>query len=344
MFAQSVPYSIIYGHCLNADVQAALKLVGEAKQSSLTGSDANFVANFELRFGGEVDRSNFLFSRDESLIELLTYYRDYWRASLLNPLANFDSSLAVNVSKLLGSAFRINHRTGQSLPTDTLNRYLKSYIGQKGFHTAGYGRTGKLLDLLVWKSESDSVFEFSVDDETLRAPVVFLSNFITLGWEEYATLDRYYPGGWTTRDALYCVQKAYKIGTENFLVNYLCHEARHFADYKLFPKLSSADLEYRAKLTELSKLEKNLYPTLSQFISQSDSKSSSAHPLANYYVIRDVSRLLFNKDFETELSAWRRIPVAEIHAASERALRHNTKQLLGQGKDVEQYINTSLNK
>ena len=40
--------------------------------------------------------------------------------------------------------------------------------------------------------------------------------------------------------------------SETFLVSYLKHEARHFADTLDFPNLSGADLEYRAKLTELA--------------------------------------------------------------------------------------------
>ena len=43
------------------------------------------------------------------------------------------------------------------------------------------------------------------------------------------------------------------------MISYLAHESRHFEDYQLFPKLKSADLEYRAKLTELSMANETLY-------------------------------------------------------------------------------------
>lgn len=48
------------------------------------------------------------------------------------------------------------------------------------------------------------------------------------------------------------VKQAYKVGSSTFKVHYLAHEAQHFADYKTYPKLSQEDLEYRAKLAELS--------------------------------------------------------------------------------------------
>ena len=53
-------------------------------------------------------------------------------------------------------------------------------------------------------------------------------------------------------DTLYCVEWAYAPDTENFEVSYLKHEAQHLADFQRFPGLPSAELEYRAKLTELA--------------------------------------------------------------------------------------------
>ena len=79
-----------------------------------------------------------------------------------------------------------------------------------------------------------------------------MEDFATLGWMEYATLGAHHPGGWTEEEGIYCVKKAYDVNSENFKISYLTHEARHFADKKLWPDLKSADLEYRAKLTELN--------------------------------------------------------------------------------------------
>lgn len=86
-----------------------------------------------------------------------------------------------------------------------------------------------------------------------------MDEFVTLGWTEFATMDKYHPGGWATDDALNCVKKAYDVSSETFLISYLAHEGRHCSDYKHFPKLrNSADLEYRAKLTELSMADSTL--------------------------------------------------------------------------------------
>ncbi len=53
--------------------------------------------------------------------------------------------------------------------------------------------------------------------------------------------------------ALFCVAKAYDTTKEYFAVSYLSHEAQHFSDQKNYSNIPSWHLEYRAKLTELSK-------------------------------------------------------------------------------------------
>jgi len=101
---------------------------------------------------------------------------------------------------------------------------------------------------LPGKTKKIPFSKFNLLDEELKVKVVLMTDFATLGWEEYATLGTYYPGGWATDDALYCVKDAYDLNSETFLVSYLAHESRHFSDYKLFDKkLSGAELEYRAK-------------------------------------------------------------------------------------------------
>ena len=115
---------------------------------------------------------------------------------------------------------------------------------------------------MVWKTEKDTIYKIKYDGKITSVKVYNIDKFITLGWEQYATLGRHYPRGWATSDALYCFADAYDLKSENFLISFINHEGRHFADYKLFPKLKgigAADLEYRAKLTELSLLTKELY-------------------------------------------------------------------------------------
>lgn len=191
----------------------------------------------------------------------------------------------------------------------------------------------------MWKSEKDTTYEFSIYAEKINVPVIFMNDFITLGWQEYATLGVSTPGGWTGHnDSLYCVRNLYDLNSEYFLVKFLCHEGRHFADSKLFPKLSSADLEYRAKLTELSLFKEKLYKTINMFIYNANYESDNPHSVANYCVIRDLSKVLFNVEFEKDTSKWGKISVKKINKSAYKLLRVNTSALEKQGAGVEKYI------
>jgi len=55
----------------------------------------------------------------------------------------------------------------------------------------------------------------------VTVPVVFLEEIVSMGWQEY------------------------------FHVNFIAHEAQHFADYKTYPKLLQIELEYRANHIQL---------------------------------------------------------------------------------------------
>ncbi len=66
----------------------------------------------------------------------------------------------------------------------------------------GLARPAGLYDLLVWRTEKDTTYSFAVNKDRLTVKVVFMDDFITLGWEEYATLGKLYPGGWATDQAL----------------------------------------------------------------------------------------------------------------------------------------------
>lgn len=334
--SMTIDYKKIYSSCLDGDVKTALSALELTDIKNLSEKDSEFKAKFESRFKNETDGSDYLESRKSQISDLLKIYRDYWRTALLDNSKNYDTLIFQNVSKFLSDNYL--PPGGLIDNEDSLDVYLKKYIGSFGLHTTGYGKTGKYFDLLVWTTENDTTYTFSLHNEETKADVVFMEDFITLGWEEYATLDRYYPGGWATKNALYCVRKAYDTESENFKISYLAHESRHFADYKIFPKLMSADLEYRAKLTELSMAQKTLYKTIEFFINNSNYESDNGHSVANYCVIRDLSGILFKNEFEKDIEKWKEISTEHIHKAAYDLLKENTESLMKEGTDVEKYI------
>ncbi|MEO8664506.1 MAG: hypothetical protein ABI462_03330 [Ignavibacteria bacterium] len=265
-----IDYPKIYAYCLDGDVASAITALDKIDINNLSEKDRNFLTRFENRFINNTDADS-LNSFPSPIADLQKIYRNYWRTSLLDNSKNYDTLLLNDLANFLTDDPKIAGTLIEN--EDTLNTYYIKYIESKGLHTTGFGKTGKYYDLLVWAAERDTTYNFLLHNENTSAEVVFMEDFISLGWQEYATLDRHYPGGWATKKALYCVRKAYDLESEQFLVSYLAHESRHFADYKLFPKLKSTDLEYRAKLTELSMAKTSLYKRSSRSIYTFKTKS-----------------------------------------------------------------------
>lgn len=299
-----IDYKRLYSFCLDADIPSALKCL-KLDTTKVSDKDRIFIENFTDRFISDRDKSSFIIDHHSSIDSLLSIFHSYWRSSLTDPSKIFDSVFVDNLNVFFSKEFL--NRNIPSIQNDSLDSYFNKYIKLKKLYaTDGIGKTGKLYDLLVWKTQKDTTYTFSVYNEIISANVVLMSDFITLGWEDYATLGRFYPGGWATDKSLYCVAKAYDLNSEDFLVSYLAHEGRHFKDYKSFPKLkNSADLEYRAKLTELSLAKKTLYKLIEFFIINANDESTSGHQIANYCVIRDLSKELFKNNFEKNIEKWK---------------------------------------
>ncbi|SHL29514.1 hypothetical protein [Flavobacterium chilense] len=322
-------YTKIYSLALDGNPRLALPLLEVDPTKKIAKKDLKFKTDFENRFKFEEDKSDFLETRKSKIDELLKIYRDYWRFSFLNKEKKTDTLIMKNVSNFLKTNFP--PAKNLTLNADSINIYQKKYISDLGYHTTGFGKTGGLYDLLVWKTEKDTIYNLNYDGKETPVKVFFMDDFVTLGWSEYATLGRYYPAGWATKEALFCVKKSYDLKSEAFRVSYIGHEGRHFADYKLFPNLKgvgSADLEYRGKLTELSLYSQDgLYKRLQFFINNGNYDSENGHSIAAFCVIRDLSRYLFHNDYEKDLEKWKSIPSKKINKAAAKLLEENTKSL-----------------
>lgn len=322
-----------YSFTLDGNIPEALKLAS----SDGVSLKQDVRDEFLKRFGGDKDQSEFLLQKNSPVSDLLVIYRDYWRRAFFGGDTG-GSDLKLGLTRFFNTKYAAGLRSDSTLNDDELDLFVKRYVNENGMHTTGFGMTGKFYDLLIWKNQSDTTYHFSLNGKDISPKVVFMTDFVTLGWEEYATLGKYYPGGWATKEAIFCVKDAYDLGSENFLVSYLAHEGQHFEDYKLFPELSSTDLEYRAKLVELAMASRTLYRTISFFISNADSSSTNPHTAANYFVIRDLSRALFRRDFISEAEQWEGVPENIINKESALLLESNTLELLSIGREVKNYI------
>lgn len=332
---KTLPYHQIYAYGMDANVSPVFSLL---EADDLTAEDLKFKTDFEARFKGASDTSEMPQLNEPGIAALLSIFRNYWRTSLLDNNSTFERELGMKVSSFLMKNY--SPVKGITISRDSLGVYVSRYIHSKGFFTTEkVDYTGRLIDLMIWKKQDTRVYDVRLSKHETQAVTVFLlTDFVTLGWMEYATLGEHHAGGWTTDDALYCVKKSYDLESEHFKISYLAHEGRHFADKRLWPKLRSADLEYRAKLTELSLAKTTALHLIRFFIQNSNKDSKNPHQIANYCVIRDLSRALFNTDYESDPQKWEHIGIKTINKAAKRLLKGNTKSLRSRGAASTSFI------
>lgn len=329
----TLPYSEIYAYGMDANVTPIFKLLNK---DGLNAKDLKFKTTFEERFKGDADKT--IGTPNSQIETLISYFKSYWRKSLLDPDQNFERELAGNVVPFLMKNYPPVR--GKKVTRDSLGFYLRDYILEQGVYTTKeVTYQGRLIDLMVWKKQIPEVYQVDLGKGEIQdVPVYFMEDFATLGWMEYATLGAHHPGGWTETEGIYCVKKAYDLTSENFRISYLAHEARHFADKPLWPDLKSADLEYRAKLTELSLAQDTLFNLITFFSENSNSESENGHQIANYFVIRDLSKKLFKTEVETELEKWKTVGVKKINKAAMQLLKKHTKALNASGSSTQSLI------
>lgn len=330
-------YTKIYSLCLDANVKPALSLVESNSTKTLSPKDTKFKAEIENRFKFAEDKSSYLEDKKSAISNLHILFHDYWRKSLLDNNRDYDKEFADTLRSFFSAEYSVPR---SNITDDSLDVYFKKYVESKGLHSVGgISKTGRLYDMLIWSTQKDTTYTIRLHKEKINVRVVLMDKFITLGWEDYATLGKRHPGGWSTKDALFCVEKSYKLDSEHFLISYLGHEGRHFMDLNAYPKLKSAGLEYRAKLTELSLARETLYELIGDFIDNANYDSKNGHSIADYCVIRDLSKRLFHIKFEKDINKWNKISAARINKFAHKILQANTKLLKQKGSMGDRFVN-----
>ena len=163
---------------------------------------------------------------------------------------------------------------------ELLAEQLQSVFEAKGYH-ALFGKTQGYYGPYVWKDTVPSVYSVELPDGTAEYTVNILKGFVFRSWMDYLTFGMYGTRGWASPDGtINCIEQAYDFESERFLVSLLKHEAQHTVDMKQFPGITSAELEYRAKLVELH--YSSDLGLLQEFLSAADeSKTNDGHAIAS---------------------------------------------------------------
>ena len=322
---------------LQGDLSEAGALFNDLTKNNGSSLDLALAEQFRHRFIAQ-DEDDFPESGNPFMDQLLTIYRDYWTQSLLGEM---DAEEGTEWLENSLNNYLIKHNYIASLENhnDILSK-LESVIHQEGFY-AERSLAPPWQDLILWKTQQIKSYDIELTEKVQTVDVVFMDDFLSIGWSDFATLGMTSTGGWAAADALYCVSWAWNQDSENFQVSYLKHEGRHFADFDLFPNLRAIDLEYRAKLTELAYASSTLPRLLTKFTANGSANPESPHAFANYRVIRDLYQVIFKRAMPETGNPWEWVRADRVNPAARSLLDTHTKLLDKDGALITQGVLTA---
>ena len=283
---------------------------------------------FEARFIERNSGLDLSALESQKVLVIAELYQNYWRDTLMrvSPPADLEAGLIAQLdAMLLAEGF---DAAGDD--EDAREANLEKFLRTEGVYSQS-GRTPPLQDLMVWTENEVSTESIELTDGVHEVDVNFLDGFVSYGWMNFASFGMTSAGGWAKKDGLYCVCGNYDQSSERYLLSFLKHEARHYVDFKLYPELKAPDLEYRGKLTELAFAEDGLYTQLAQFTGGANKIDNAPHPLANWYVVDGLSRLLLDGKAPDNASEWEAVPKEKIRKAARRLLKEHDHALKREG-------------
>ena len=235
-------------------------------------------------------------------------YRLYWREAANAPRARDEAlnQLARRLAVVMGRP---------DMDPATIEGEVLERVRAEGRYALG-GRTGQLRELMVWSGQEQRDFEVDLPEGRRTARVFLLSDFQNGGWSSWLTCGSTGTGGWAKAEGLYAVAGSYDLASEAFRVSLLGHEGQHFADYEAWPGLPGRELEYRAKLTELSLADTTLRDLLATFAGNQSDNEADSHSHANRRVLAAL-RLRLSLAADGDLGA---VPAAALREAARQEL------------------------
>lgn len=266
---------------------AAAALLG-VPRNHFEGKDVAYRRCMLQRFGAQAVAPVRPEISDVFVGDVLYLYQTYWWHALMSPSERDIRSarLRRDLSGLLGSTVTIDD-------WPQIEARVAAELRERGYYSQ-LGITPPLRELMIWRKQQSSLHEVELPEGSYPVRLELLNDFVTRGWSAYARCDRSSNAGWATQDRLYAVGPAFSSGMNNdaFRASLLGHETQHFADLTRFPTLTSWELEYRAKLTELWLSRDSMTWLLGKFHRDQGDDVQVPHLFANQRVMHSLHAYL----------------------------------------------------
>lgn len=291
---------LFYGCLLRGDVPAAMEYLSRFPEES------ERLEAYRRRF----DQAQYqTYDIPEPLNAILRCYQQYYREVfyLRTDAQSAEETLRRRLQDLLSPDRSLDDLEETVLP-DVFRTHALHFLG---------GRTGGWRGPYVWRTTEDACYQVALPEGIQSYTVRLLDGFVTKSWLDHLSFGTVTPGGWTDGDGVInCIRECYDMESEAFTVSLLKHEAQHAMDLRRFPDMSSADVEYRAKLVELIYSEsRNLLP---RFLAEADdSNPANGHAMAAHRIAAGFSHRLGSKAFEY-------IPIAQVQSIARELFLNST--------------------
>lgn len=278
------------GAVLRGDSARAMQALLAVPLEDYAGADRAYRMCMQDRFVRSAPPPVVGMVEDPFTRSVLAAYQTYWWQALAAPSrrAELEADLQRELRKLLGAS------AATAPDFDELEKVLRVELEKQGYQ-ALTGLTPPLRELMLWRKQTTRYYDVALPEGAQRVRVELLDDFVGLGWSAYGRCDRGSNGGWATEDALFAVVPGYKEGLDSdaFRIVFLGHEAQHFADKHRLPDLEDWELEYRAKLVELTQAGAALsQKRLAGFITSQGNDPAAPHPYANTQVVAALAKRL----------------------------------------------------
>ncbi len=206
---------------------------------------------------------------------------------------------------------------------------MAEIVTLEGFQYLG-GDTSGFKGPYIWKKTKKKNYNIRLPEGTEKYSVYWMYGFISRSWMAYISLNRLGTGGWADENnELYCVAKTNRkrMLSSSFWMNFLKHEAQHSWDLNHIKGITGGQLEYRAKLVELIYSKKTLKTFYKFLLEANKSDTENTHCIASFRLIQDLSKKIFDREYEDDINIWKKHK-KEIRLASSTLLNQDTSILI----------------
>ena len=291
-------------YCMKNQLPELISLLKEKDTEDI------YYTKFKERF---IDREKIEYNiSNPLLVAILHDYEEYYISVFYNkvPRNKAKKELRLRLCKTIN----IHKFTMLSMEKKIRKIFKHENINFNGHETSGY------YGPYIWEKTEKVKYSIELPNGKVELPVLFMHGFIMNSWLDYISLGEIGTGGWSKKEGLYCIYDKYKekLDKPDFKISYLTHEAQHNIDMENKKyNMSTSLLEYRAKLAELV-----YYPDLKlfeKFLTNAKNDKRLSHPQAQYWIVSDLSKLIFNQDYVDDIKEWES-RISDIQEQSKKLL------------------------